>query len=208
MRRNRGCRCHGLHCTHSRRIGDGKELVARTIHRLSPRVEHTMVNINCTAIPEHLLESELFGHVKGAFTGADKPRQGLFMAADGSSLHLDEIGDLPLQLQPKLLRALQEREIRPVGGTENIPVNVRILASTNQRLETRILDGTFREDLYYRLNVLTQPVPSLRDRPSDIPLLALHCLRETCRELGNMRQRSQRGRPGIPGVTALARQRA
>ncbi len=164
--------------------GTGKELVARTIHRLSPRVEHTMVNINCPAIPEHLLESELFGHVKGAFTGADKPRQGLFMAADGSSLHLDEIGDLPLQLQPKLLRALQEREIRPVGGTENIPVNVRILASTNQRLETRILDGTFREDLYYRLNVLTVPVPSLRDRPSDIPLLALHCLRETCRELG------------------------
>ena len=161
--------------------GTGKELVARTIHRLSRRGEHTMVNINCTAIPEHLLESELFGHVKGAFTGADKPRQGLFMAADGSSLHLDEIGDLPLQLQPKLLRALQEREIRPVGGTENIPVNVRILASTNQRLETRILDGTFREDLYYRLNVLTVRVPALRDRPSDVPLLALHCLRETCR---------------------------
>jgi DNA-binding NtrC family response regulator len=164
--------------------GTGKELVARTIHRLSRRGEHTMVNINCTAIPEHLVESELFGHVKGAFTGADKPRQGLFLAADGSSLHLDEIGDLPLKLQPKLLRALQEREIRPVGGTENIPVNVRILASTNKGLENRILDGSFREDLYYRLNVLTVRVPALRERSSDIPPLALHCLSETCRELG------------------------
>jgi DNA-binding NtrC family response regulator len=165
--------------------GTGKELVARTIHRLSSRGEHTMVNINCTAIPEHLLESELFGHVKGAFTGADKPRQGLFLAADGSSLHLDEIGDLPLQLQPKILRALQEREIRPVGGTEDIPVNVRILASTNRRIETRIQEGAFRDDLYYRLNVLTVRVPALRERASDIPLLALHCLRETCRELGS-----------------------
>ncbi len=164
--------------------GSGKELVASNIHRLSNRGEQVMVSVNCTAIPEHLLESELFGHVKGSFTGADKARQGLFVAADGSTLLLDEIGDLPLYLQPKLLRALQEREIRPVGGTENIPLNVRILASTNQRLESRIAAGAFREDLYYRLNVLTVRVPALRERPVDIPLLAMHCLRETCRELG------------------------
>jgi len=165
--------------------GSGKELVARNIHRLSRRGEHTMVSVNCTAIPEHLVESELFGHVKGAFTGADKPRHGLFLAADGSSLHLDEIGDLPSHLQPKLLRALQEREIRPVGCSESIPVNVRILASTNQRLETRVRSGAFREDLYYRLNVLTVRVPALRERPGDIPLLALHFLRDTCLELGS-----------------------
>ncbi len=165
--------------------GTGKELVARTIHRFSRRGEHTVVSLNCTAIPEHLLESELFGHVKGAFTGADKPCQGLFLAADGSSLHLDEVGDLPVQLQPKLLRVLQEKEIRPVGGTENIPVDVRILASTNRRLESRIAEGTFREDLYYRLNVLTVRVPPLRERSGDVPHLALHCLRETCRELGS-----------------------
>lgn len=165
--------------------GSGKELVARYIHSLSNRSERTMVSINCTAIPEHLMESELFGHVKGAFTGADKTRQGLFVAADGSSLHLDEIGDLPLYLQPKILRALQEREIRPVGGTQSIPVNVRILASTNQRLESRIAAGAFREDLYYRLNVLNVRVPALRERPFDIPLLARYCLRQTCKELGS-----------------------
>ena len=164
--------------------GTGKELVARTIHRLSSRGRQTMVSVNCTAIAETVLESELFGHVKGAFTGADRPRRGLFLEADGSSLLLDEIGDMPVYLQPKLLRALQEREIRPVGGSENIAVNVRILASTNQRLESRIASGTFREDLYYRLNVLTIRVPALRDRPTDIPLLALHFLEETCREMG------------------------
>lgn len=164
--------------------GSGKELVARYIHRLSKRSERTMVSVNCTAIPENLMESELFGHVKGAFTGADKNRQGLFLAADGSSLHLDEIGDLPMYLQPKLLRALQEREIRPLGGSQSIPVNVRILASTNQRLESRIAAGSFREDLYYRLNVLNVRVPALRERPFDIPSLAIHCLRQTCKELG------------------------
>lgn len=163
--------------------GSGKELVARNIHRLSSRSEHPLVSVNCTAIPEHLLESELFGHAKGAFTGADKARQGLFVAADGSTLHLDEIGDLPPQLQPKLLRALQEKEVRPVGGAENIPVNVRILASTNQRLRPLMAAGTFREDLYYRLNVLTIRVPSLGERQTDIPLLVLHCLHATSREL-------------------------
>ena len=130
------------------------------------------------------MESELFGHVKGAFTGAEKSRSGLFMDATGSSLLLDEIGDLPLHLQPKLLRAIQEREIRPVGGSESIPVDVRLLATTHQRLETRVAAKTFREDLYYRLNVLTLRVPSLRERSRDIPLMAMHFLRETCRELG------------------------
>jgi transcriptional regulator with GAF, ATPase, and Fis domain len=163
--------------------GVGKELVARRIHQISRRGDKPMVCINCTAIPENIMESELFGHVKGAFTGAEKSRSGLFLDANGSSLLLDEIGDLPLHLQPKLLRAIQEREIRPVGGSENIPVDVRLIATTHQRLESRIAASTFREDLYYRLNVLTVRVPALRERPRDVPLLAVHFLRETCREL-------------------------
>jgi DNA-binding NtrC family response regulator len=163
--------------------GSGKELVARTIHRRSRRGGKQMVAINCTAIPESVLESELFGHVKGAFTGADKQALGLFMAADGSSLLLDEIGDMPLHLQPKILRALQEREIRPVGGSESVPVDARILASTNQRLEVKIAKGGFRDDLYYRLNVLCVHVPPLRDRGRDAALLATYFLNETSREL-------------------------
>lgn len=164
--------------------GVGKELVARRIHQASRRSVNPMVCVNCTAIPETIMESELFGHVKGAFTGAEKSRSGLFLDAAGSSLLLDEIGDLPLHLQPKLLRAIQEREIRPVGGSESIPVDVRLLATTHRRLETRVAANTFREDLYYRLNVLTLRVPSLRERARDIPLMAMHFLRETCRELG------------------------
>ncbi|GFK93218.1 Transcriptional regulatory protein GlrR [Fundidesulfovibrio magnetotacticus] len=163
--------------------GSGKELVARTIHALSRRGANTMVSLNCTAVPEHLLESELFGHVKGAFTGAAQARQGLFLAADGSTLHLDEIGDMPTHVQPKLLRALQEKEVRPVGGSEAIRVDARILASTNRRLEARMAAGEFREDLYYRLNVLTLHVPPLRERSQDIPLLARHFLARTCEEL-------------------------
>ncbi|MFO7612386.1 MAG: sigma-54 dependent transcriptional regulator [Clostridia bacterium] len=164
--------------------GVGKELAAKAIHRLSRRGDKPLVSVNCTAVSENILESELFGHVRGAFTGAVKARQGLFQAADGSSLHLDEIGDMPIHLQPKLLRALQEREIRPVGGSVNIRVDVRILASTNQRLESLISAGAFREDLYYRLNVLTIRIPSLRERQKDIPLLAVHFLRESCIEMG------------------------
>jgi len=163
--------------------GSGKELVARTIHRLSRRGSRTMVSLNCTAVAETVFESELFGHVRGAFTGAVKSRQGLFLDADGSSLLLDEIGDMPLAVQPKLLRALQEKEVRPVGGSASIPVDVRILASTNQRLDARMASGEFREDLYYRLNVLTIRVPSLRERARDVPLLAMHFLERTCREL-------------------------
>ena len=168
--------------------GSGKEMVAKTIHRLSRRGHQPMVSLNCTAVSEQILESELFGHVKGAFTGAVSARQGMFLAADGSSLLLDEIGDLPLHIQPKLLRTLQEKEVRPVGGSENIRVDARILASTNHRLEAKMAAGGFREDLYYRLNVLTIRVPSLRERPKDIPLLSMHFLERTCEELDACRK--------------------
>jgi len=151
--------------------GTGKELVAKAIHSLSKRRSRPLLAINCPAIPEHLLESELFGHKKGAFTGADSDQVGLFEQADGSSLLLDEIGDLPLSLQTKLLRVLQEQEIRPLGGGKSKKINVRILASTNQNLEKKIRDHQFREDLLYRLNVVTVHTPALREIREDIPLL-------------------------------------
>ncbi|MBI5518963.1 MAG: sigma-54-dependent Fis family transcriptional regulator [Desulfovibrio sp.] len=163
--------------------GTGKELVASSIHRLSSRAGRPFITVNCPAIPEHLLESELFGHVKGAFTGADKTRRGLFVAASGGSILLDEIGDIPMPVQTKLLRVLQEHEIRPVGSSDTVKVNVRILATTNQDLEARIADGSFRQDLFYRLNVLTITTPPLRDRKEDIPLLAAHFLAQTCAEM-------------------------
>jgi len=163
--------------------GTGKELVARTIHNGSARADRPMLSVNCPAIPAHLLESELFGHVKGAFTGADRARKGLFLSANGGTMLLDEIGDIPLNIQTKLLRVLQEREVRPVGSSQSTPVDVRILASTNQNLEDKMQDGTFREDLFYRLNVLHINVPPLRRRTEDIPLLAHHFLSETCREM-------------------------
>ncbi|NDV18351.1 response regulator [Pseudodesulfovibrio sp. JC047] len=163
--------------------GTGKELVARTIHRLSGRREKSMLTVNCPAIPDQLLESELFGHVKGAFTGADRDRKGIFVSADGGTLLLDEIGDISPGIQTKLLRALQEGEIRPVGSSTTLPVDVRILASTNQPLEDKIKDGSFREDLYYRLNVLNLNVPALRDRSDDIALLARHFLTISCEEM-------------------------
>lgn len=164
--------------------GTGKELVADSIHRLSGRASRPLIKVNCPAIPEHLLESELFGHVKGAFTGADRTRKGLFLNASGGSILLDEVGDVPAPVQTKLLRVLQEREIRPVGSSAPVQVDVRIIASTNQALEERIRAGEFREDLFYRLNVLTIQTPPLRDRRDDIPLLANHFLTETCREMG------------------------
>ena len=163
--------------------GTGKELVASSLHRLSSRASQPFVTINCPAIPEHLLESELFGHVKGAFTGAEKSRRGLFVSASGGSILLDEIGDIPMPVQTKLLRVLQEHEVRPVGSSENVTVDVRILASTNQNLEGRIQSGQFRQDLFYRLNVLTITSPPLRERKEDIPLLAAHFLEQTCREM-------------------------
>ncbi len=164
--------------------GTGKELVAGLIHRLGERADKPFVAVDCPSIPENLLESELFGYVKGAFTGADRDHRGLFAAAQGGTLHLDEIGDISPLIQTKLLRCLQNGEVRPVGANHAFQVDVRIIASTNQDLEARLLDKSFREDLYYRLNVLSVTLPPLRERLEDIPLLALHVLRRTCQESG------------------------
>ncbi len=164
--------------------GTGKEMVARMVHRLSPRVDEPFLALNCPAIPEHLLESELFGHVRGAFTGAERDRKGLFSIADGGTVLLDEIGDISSNIQTKLLRFLQEGEVRPVGSPRNEHVDVRIIASTNQDLEARMASRDFREDLFYRLNVVTIWVPPLRERLSDIPLLAATFLARASRELG------------------------
>ena len=154
--------------------GTGKELVARGIHNSSPRANRSFVAINCGSLPENLLESELFGYVKGAFTGADKDSTGLFAEADGSTLFLDEIGEIPLAMQVKLLRVLQEQEIRPVGSSKTKKVNVRVLAATAKDLAEQVQLGLFREDLFYRLNVVQIKIPPLRVRRDDIPLLCQH----------------------------------
>jgi two-component system, NtrC family, response regulator AtoC len=151
--------------------GTGKELVAQGIHRESDRRSGPMIPVNCASIPESLMESELFGHVKGAFTGADKDKKGLFEVAEEGTLFLDEIGDIPVSLQPKLLRVLQESEVRPIGGGKSKAVNVRVVAATSKDLETEMASGQFREDLFYRLNVVPIKLPPLRHRPEDIPLL-------------------------------------
>ncbi|MEW5981557.1 MAG: sigma-54 dependent transcriptional regulator [Acidobacteriota bacterium] len=164
--------------------GTGKELVARTIHALSRRRSGPFVEVNCAAIPEELIESELFGHVRGAFTGAVADRRGKFELSDGGTIFLDEIGDMSLKTQAKVLRALQEQIVEPVGGTQRIRVDTRVLAATNKDLVTEIKGGRFREDLYFRLNVIPIFVPPLRDRREDIPLLAEHFARVFAREYG------------------------
>jgi DNA-binding NtrC family response regulator len=164
--------------------GTGKELVARAIHEQSARRGRPFVPVNCAAIPEQLLESELFGHEKGAFTGADRKRRGLFLEADGGTLFLDEVGDLSPALQGKLLRALQERSIRPVGAQQDVQLNIRVISATHRDLPRLVRDGKFREDLYYRLAVVPLRLPSLRERTDDVMLLATHFLERVATTLG------------------------
>jgi two-component system response regulator HydG len=179
------------HSTHAVLIlgesGTGKELVARSIHFSGPFRDKPFIPVDCGSLVPTLIESELFGHTKGAFTGAQHAKDGLLSIAEGGTVFLDEVGELPIDLQAKLLRAIQEKEIRPVGSTKHIPINVRILAATNRDLEEGVSQGTFRRDLYYRLNVLSLRIPSLRERRQDIPILATHFLERQTRSSGNER---------------------
>jgi transcriptional regulator with PAS, ATPase and Fis domain len=177
--------------------GTGKEIVARAVHRASPRGDAPFVAVNCGAIPEALLESELFGHARGAFTGAHQAKPGRIAMAQGGTLFLDEIGEMPLALQVKLLRVLQSREYSPVGDNRVLKADVRIVAATNINLENAVQAGTFREDLYYRLNVIHVTVPALRERPDDVPLLVNHFL---------ARAKEKLGRPQVTGISRAAAQ--
>ena len=188
--------------------GTGKELVARAIHALSRRRTAPFVEVNCAAIPEELIESELFGHVRGAFTGAVAERRGKFELADGGTLFLDEIGDMSLKTQAKVLRVLQEQTMEPVGGTARIKVDVRVLAATNKDLQAEIRAGRFREDLYFRLNVIPIFVPPLRERHEDIPLLADHFMAEFAREYGRRVKGFDAGARSRAAALPLAGQRA
>ncbi len=171
--------------------GTGKELVARSIHYSGPYHDKPFIPVDCGSLVPTLIESELFGYVRGAFTGAVRAKEGLLAIAQGGTIFLDEIGELPVDLQAKLLRAIQEKEIRPVGSTKRININVRILAATNRDLEAAVADGTFRRDLYFRLNVLSLRIPPLRDRKQDIPLLAEHFLERLSRNTGAQRSLSE-----------------
>jgi len=168
--------------------GTGKELLARAIHRASARRDRPFVAINCSAMAENLLESELFGHEKGSFTGATRSHKGLFQSAEGGTLLLDEIGDMPMRLQVKLLRVLQEHQVRPVGSTEAVPVDVRVISATHRDLTVMMQAGDFREDLFYRLNVVNIHMPTLDERREDIPLLVSHFLQQIAREGGHERK--------------------
>ena len=171
--------------------GTGKEMVARSIHKNGPNATRPFVPVDCGSLVAMLIESELFGHVKGAFTGAHKAKEGLLVAAGGGTVFLDEIGELPLDLQAKLLRALQEKEVRPVGSTQAVPISARVLAATNRDLAGMVERGQFRKDLYFRLNVVNLRIPPLRDRREDIHALALHCLERLERESGVVRRFSE-----------------
>ncbi|MCG7922040.1 MAG: sigma-54 dependent transcriptional regulator [Candidatus Thiodiazotropha lotti] len=164
--------------------GTGKELAARMIHNQGPRADHPFVAVNCGAIPQELMESELFGHKKGSFTGATQDHEGLFLSANGGTLFLDEIADLPLHMQVKLLRSIQEKMIRPVGGQKEIPIDVRIISATHKDLANMVEESKFRQDLFYRINVIELPLPPLRERAEDIPLLAQHFLTRLSRQSG------------------------
>ncbi len=181
--------------------GTGKEILAQAIHNASPRSKNAFIAINCGALPEQLLESELFGHARGAFTGAVSSREGLFQAAEGGTLFLDEIGDMPIPLQVKLLRVLQERKVRPLGSNRDLDINVRIISATHRDLPKAMERGEFREDLFYRLNVVNLKIPALHERAEDIPLLANHLLRQSgrpsqavCAQLLNGRDEALNGR--------------
>jgi len=164
--------------------GTGKELVARLIHDKGPRNDKPFVPVNCGAIPEHLMESEFFGYKKGSFTGAVADKEGLFQASHGGTLFLDEVADLPMHMQVKLLRAIQEKAVRPVGASKEIPIDVRLLSATHKDLAALVADGKFRQDLFYRINVIEMKVPSLREHPDDIPLLAKHILERLTADAG------------------------
>jgi two-component system response regulator HydG len=164
--------------------GTGKELVAHTIHAYGPNAQKPFLPVDCGSLVPTLMESELFGYVKGAFTGANRSKDGLLVSAEGGTVFLDEIGELSLEMQAKLLRALQEKEVRPVGATHRVPIRARIVAATNRDLALMVERGEFRKDLFYRLNVVNLKLPPLRDRPEDIPLLAAHFLDKISRELG------------------------
>ena len=188
--------------------GTGKELVARAIHDLSLRRSQTFVAVNCGAMPEALLESELFGHVRGAFTGADKDKKGLIEAAEGGTVFLDEIGEMPPTMQVKLLRVLQERKYRPVGGTEESAADIRVIAATNRDLPKSVGEGKFREDLFYRLNVIPVQMPALRERVEDIALIADHFLAKYTREMSKTIDGFSPEAAGRAGRLPVARQRA